>query len=316
MLCLHAALYSHLTLRPLQPGDGFQGHIASTAAYLIAKRTDTPPKVARRPCCSSQKQWPTHLCLVRWLALHAWWLGGCAGCSMRWISSFALTFCPTAAPLLFGVQADAYTDASAAAEAARQYSTMAQQAADAAEQYAKTQQHPGGPGAPPPGDGGAGGGGGGLAAARPPWAAGAASGGPYVQRSDSEIQRAYDAAPGPPSKGELSAAGPPSAPPAPPAAAPGGAGPSGGIAGAHGAAGADAGAGDDLGLPSAPAGGRPAAEQSDVDQELDELTRRWGWLHTCMHACVCVVGKKQQCGVQKDLILKMQASWLGWGGAS
>lgn len=41
-----------------------------------------------------------------------------------------------------------------------------------------------------------------------------------VQRSDSAIQRAYDAAPGPPSKSDAQAQGPPSAPPAPPSALP------------------------------------------------------------------------------------------------
>ena len=36
-----------------------------------------------------------------------------------------------------------------------------------------------------------------------------------VKRSTSDIQRAYDAAPGPPSKGVVQDQGPPSAPPAP-----------------------------------------------------------------------------------------------------
>ena len=40
----------------------------------------------------------------------------------------------------------------------------------------------------------------------------------FVKRTDSEIQRAYDAAVGPPQKKDA-AAGPPSAPPAPPPAA-------------------------------------------------------------------------------------------------
>jgi hypothetical protein len=162
-----------------------------------------------------------------------------------------------------------YSDASSAAEAARQYSTMAQQAADAAEHYAKGQEggsgSGSGSGSPPP-PGGFGGGGGGDGVRR------------FVQRSDSEIQRAYDAVPGPPSKGEILSPGPPSAPPAPPAA-PAGLGAGGGdIAGARPV--------DDLGLPSAPAGaGRPPAaasgsEHDEVDKELEELTRRWA-------ACCC-----------------------------
>ena len=102
-----------------------------------------------------------------------------------------------------------YSDASSAAQAARQYSTMAQQAADAAEQYAKSH---GGTPPPPPTDGAAGGNGGG----------GAPGSGRFVQRSDSEIQRAYDAIPGPPTKGEILAPGPPSAPPAPPSVGAGG----------------------------------------------------------------------------------------------
>ncbi len=44
--------------------------------------------------------------------------------------------------------------------------------------------------------------------------------GGYYKRSDSAIQRAYDAAPGPPSKQDYQAQGPPSAPPAPPTSLP------------------------------------------------------------------------------------------------
>ncbi|GAB4821969.1 hypothetical protein N2152v2_009015 [Parachlorella kessleri] len=169
-----------------------------------------------------------------------------------------------------------YTDASAAAQAARQYSTMAQQAADAAEQYAKSH---GGTPPPPPTDGAAGGSG--------SSGGGVPGSGRFVQRSDSEIQRAYDAVPGPPSKGEILAPGPPSAPPAPPSVGAGssaGTPPSTGAASSSNVVGArPASAGDDLGLPSAPAPPPTAAvrpptapaEQEEVDKELEELTRRF-----------------------------------------
>ena len=149
---------------------------------------------------------------------------------------------------------------------------MAQQAADAAERYARTQPPPAA--GSPPGSGGAGGAGG----QRLP--------GGFVKRSDSEIQRAYDAAAGPPAKGEL---GPPSAPPPPPppagaAGAPMAPSPpsAAGVAGGRPVESSGAssnGAGDDLGLPSAPGAVRPAsgggADNSEVDAELAELTRRF-----------------------------------------
>lgn len=161
-----------------------------------------------------------------------------------------------------------YLDASAAADAARQYSTMAQHAAEAAEKHARSRG--GTPSSSPPPtdhDSGEGGQGGGTGA------------NVFVRRSDSEIQRAYDAAPGPPSKGEITASGPPSAPPMGPplgAAAPAGEVRTGGgeVPGAGEAA-------DDLGLPSAPVGGaKPApgsasVDQDEVDKELAELTRRF-----------------------------------------
>lgn len=50
----------------------------------------------------------------------------------------------------------------------------------------------------------------------PPPPSSAADAARFVKRSDSAIQRAYDAAAGPPSKQDAQAHGPPSAPPAPP----------------------------------------------------------------------------------------------------
>ncbi|PSC71204.1 IST1-like protein [Micractinium conductrix] len=144
-----------------------------------------------------------------------------------------------------------YTDASQAAEAARRYSHMAAEAAQRAEQFAAGQAGRGGSGHPGDDDGqpGSSGGGGG-------------GDGRYVSRTFSEVKRAYDAAPGPPTKAEKTAgeAGPPSAPPAP--AAP---------AATQQATSGDAGA--DLDLPSVPSVGQAAPPP--VQDELDKLTKRF-----------------------------------------
>jgi hypothetical protein len=155
-----------------------------------------------------------------------------------------------------------YADASAAADAAKRYSHMAQEAAQRAEEFASIQ---------PPGSSAA------TAAAPAGGTAhgGAAGGGDaspdgsrLVPRTVSEVQRSYDAAPGPPSKAQAMAPGPPSAPPAAADASAGGAaGSSGG-----GAAGGD-GEVDISGLPSVPQPG--AAGEPAVQDELDELTRRF-----------------------------------------
>ncbi|CAK0784450.1 hypothetical protein CVIRNUC_007654 [Coccomyxa viridis] len=116
-----------------------------------------------------------------------------------------------------------WADAMSAAAAAAQHAKRAQDASDAAERYARNSNSS----AP------AVGGGGGEAASAPgpsaaadeatdlpslppkaPARSGQGSPQRFVKRSDSEIQRAYDAAVGPPAKKD--GAGPPSAPPAPP----------------------------------------------------------------------------------------------------
>lgn len=123
-----------------------------------------------------------------------------------------------------------YNDASSAAAAAREYYLQAKLASEAAERWAQGppsqaaypgagQSSSGQAGAPP------------GPSMRPPSlpfpgdaqdAAGASSSlgqpPPPVKfaRSTSDIQRAYDAAPGPPTKGVVQDTGPPSAPPAPP----------------------------------------------------------------------------------------------------
>lgn len=175
--------------------------------------------------------------------------------------------------------ASTYVDASAAAEAAKQYSQLAAQAAQRAEQFAAAQAArrggggsggPGSPGSPAPGSGDGGGGGGVADKGK-----GAS---PYVERSFEEIQRAYDAAPGPPGKADKLGSGPaaPSAPPAAPPAADG-AGTSAGAAGGLPASGPGGGEdGEDGGLPdlpSVPAAGVPPPPA--VGDELDELTRRF-----------------------------------------
>lgn len=180
--------------------------------------------------------------------------------------------------------ASTYVDATAAAEAAKQYSQLAAQAAQRAEQFAAAQavRHGGGgsggpspgpspgPGSPGPGSGGAGGGGGAADKGKGP--------SPFVERSFEEIQRAYDAAPGPPSKfdkmgGSAAPSAPPSAPPAADAAGTSAAGGSDGpaTAGLGGTPdGEDGGLPD---LPSVPAAGVPPPP--GVGDELDELTRRF-----------------------------------------
>jgi hypothetical protein len=153
-----------------------------------------------------------------------------------------------------------YADASAAADAAKRYSHMAQEAAQRAEEFAAIQPA-GSPAAAAPSGSSAPGDGAGGGDPSP-------GGSRLVPRTVSEVQRSYDAAPAPPSKAQAIAPGPPSAPPAAAdASAGGGAGSSGG-----GAAGGD-GEVDIGGLPSVPQAG--AAGEPAVQDELDELTRRF-----------------------------------------
>jgi hypothetical protein len=158
-----------------------------------------------------------------------------------------------------------YEDANAAAEAARRYSEMAAAAALRAEEFAAGQatgrggdDGKGTPGSPGAGSGSPGNGGGG----------GSGGGGGFVPRSLSAIQRAYDAAPGPPAKGEVEPPQPPSAPPvsAPPASPPPAV-----------AAPPDADAAPELDLPSVPSRGS-APPPPAVQGELDELTKRFEML--------------------------------------
>ncbi|KAL3159859.1 hypothetical protein ABBQ38_010260 [Trebouxia sp. C0009 RCD-2024] len=124
-----------------------------------------------------------------------------------------------------------YNDASSAAAAAREYYLQAKLASEAAERWAQgsssqggnpaSVQYPGGqrgvpnfamrpPAVPPPNEAQLGVGGTPYGQPLGP--------GTFGQRSTSDIQRAYDAAPGPPVKGEKGVVheeGPPSAPPAP-----------------------------------------------------------------------------------------------------
>jgi hypothetical protein len=163
-----------------------------------------------------------------------------------------------------------YPDAASAAAAAARAAGEAAQAAEAARRMAAAA---GGaaPSAPPPGagygggSGGGGGGGGGGGA----WAPAGVLPGPsapaapgFKQQTPDEIQRAYDAAQGPPAKGY---AEPPNAlyPPNPVAGAP----PGGAGAGA-GAGGGGGGGGD---LPSVPPVGGAATATGD---ELDDLHKR------------------------------------------
>ncbi len=180
--------------------------------------------------------------------------------------------------------ASTYVDASAAAEAAKQYSQLAAQAAQRAEQFAAAQvarrgggggsdgPSPG-PGSPGPGSGGGvGGGGSGGAADKGKGAS------PFVERSFEEIQRAYDAAPGPPSKfdkggGSAAPSAPPSAPPPADGAGTSAAGAGGGPAAAAPDGTPDGEDGPLPDLPSVPAAGVPPP--ADVTDELDELTRRF-----------------------------------------
>ena len=166
--------------------------------------------------------------------------------------------------------ASTYVDASAAAEAAKRYSQMAAQAAQRAEEFAAQQAARGPGGSLGPGDGDSGSGG------KPGSGApggGGGGGGHFVERSFTDIQRAYDAAPGPPTKADKLGGGPavPSAPPAAPPA-PDGASTSAAAAGdGEAAPGGDDGALPDL--PSVPAAG--VAPPPSMGSELDELTRRF-----------------------------------------
>lgn len=165
-----------------------------------------------------------------------------------------------------------YADATQAAEAARRFSAMAAQAAQRAEEFAASQagarpsrlgpgaatSNPGsGTGSPRDGSGDRGTPGGGSPN-------GGGGGQRFVQRSDSDIKRSYDAAPGPPAKPQASASGPPSAPPAPAGAAASAPPP---------ATPAEPAVGADLDLPSVPTGGQ--GRPPPVEDELDELTRRF-----------------------------------------
>ncbi|KAL4458707.1 hypothetical protein ABPG75_013572 [Micractinium tetrahymenae] len=163
-----------------------------------------------------------------------------------------------------------YADATQAAEAARRYSAMAVQAAQRAEEFAASQAGVGpsrlGPGGVTsnPGSGAGSPRGGGSPD-------GGGTGGPrFVQRSDSDIRRSYDAAPGPPTKPSASSAGPPSAPPAPAGSPP--VAPPAEVPPPPGAS-AEPAAGADLDLPSVPTGGQGLPPP--VVDELDELTRRF-----------------------------------------
>lgn len=169
-----------------------------------------------------------------------------------------------------------YADASAAAEAARNYSHQAQQAADAAERLAR----------------GGGGGSGGEAEAFPlikPMAGVAPSS--YVQRSESDIQREYDAIPAPAKPPSLQPG--PSAPP-PPSGLVGGSAPfHGSAAGMGSGSGASAGApaangkgnvaaagpgAVDPGLPSPPRAAAGSPPRGGAPNELDELAKRFEML--------------------------------------
>ncbi|EIE21511.1 DUF292-domain-containing protein [Coccomyxa subellipsoidea C-169] len=127
-----------------------------------------------------------------------------------------------------------WADAMAAAQAAAEHARRAQEASNAAERFARAGAPPqanGAPAAPhseafpkpaPAGTLDSAVNDLNLGAPTPP---GTDEGAPdaqgsYYKRSDSAIQRAYDAAPGPPSKQDYQAQGPPSAPPAPPTSLP------------------------------------------------------------------------------------------------
>ncbi|CAL5229714.1 g13088 [Coccomyxa viridis] len=129
-----------------------------------------------------------------------------------------------------------WADAMSAAAAAAEHARRAQDASDAAERYARgsnssaAPMKPSGGAGEPPSTAGPSSAAGPSTPAQdeftdlpslPPKVPGrSAQGSPqrFVKRTDSEIQRAYDAAVGPPQKKDA-AAGPPSAPPAPPPAA-------------------------------------------------------------------------------------------------
>ncbi len=164
-----------------------------------------------------------------------------------------------------------YADATQAAEAARRFSAMAAQAAQRAEEFAANQSGTGpsrlGPGATASSPGSAAGSprdggddGGNTGGGSPTSGSGSQR---FVQRSDSDIKRSYDAAPGPPAKPQAPSSGPPSAPPAPTGAGtlPADAPPASSAADAE------------LDLPSVPTGGQ--GRPPPVQDELDELTRRF-----------------------------------------
>ncbi|BDA44735.1 probable IST1 homolog at N-terminal half [Coccomyxa sp. Obi] len=161
-----------------------------------------------------------------------------------------------------------WADAMAAATAAAEHARLAQEASNAAERFARagTSQQANGvapheEAAPKPDtsatqdstpddlD---------IAAPPPPSTDDAPQALGFYKRSDSAIQRAYDAAPGPPSKKDAQAHGPPSAPPAPPTTLP-------------------------PGIPSPPSGGptvpsgsqqpgpaKPSAPSSGIDADLQK----------------------------------------------
>ncbi|KIZ06863.1 hypothetical protein MNEG_1095 [Monoraphidium neglectum] len=93
----------------------------------------------------------------------------------------------------------------------------------------------------------------------------------YRQRSQEEIQRAYDSAAGPPAKPDLDAPPAPAAPPAAPAAPPA---PPAAPAAPPAEGAGNSGASEELDLPAAPRLGGPAAP-SGGDSEFDELQKRF-----------------------------------------
>eukprot|EP00887_Chlorella_sp_A99_P006452 scaffold3.g6452.t1 len=207
------------------PGKAFHTHLASAGNWAQAKRAASEGGAAGAGSGGSPPP-------------RAGDEGGLSECSSPSRTGGAVT------------PASSYQDAAAAAEAAKRYSDMAREAAEAAEQYARTSGRSGG----------------GLSAAGS--GSGVASspvqGGGAGHAADPEflrVQRQYDAAPGPPAKGE---AGPPSAPPAPPAYAPPPA-----VAAAAPPAPPPA-----FDLPQAPTSGTGAAPAPPGDP-LDELTARF-----------------------------------------
>ncbi|KFM27645.1 IST1-like protein [Auxenochlorella protothecoides] len=154
---------------------------------------------------------------------------------------------PPARPEVLG----GYKDAPAALAAAENYRRLASAAESAAARFSRGSGAGDDSGASPDGDNGRapeGGNGGAPSSGSPPG---------FVKRSNSEIRRAYDAAPGYPSKGEIAAPGPPSAPPA----APGPGSPA---------------TGEDAPSPAATRPqGTPPPPGNDELEELESLTKRF-----------------------------------------